>query len=86
MNLFQLKQVGSIIQEYLIEINKNNIIEMFDLKPFNIRVQSIERTFVDKIFAICDYYLGQRIEEHSRHIYDLYKIKPIVYDKKQKMS
>ena len=41
-------------------------------------MQALERTFVDKIFAICDYYLNGRVTHQSRHIYDLYKILPLM--------
>ncbi|MBR6287734.1 MAG: nucleotidyl transferase AbiEii/AbiGii toxin family protein, partial [Acholeplasmatales bacterium] len=34
----------------------------------------LERTFIDKLFAIADYYLANEKSEHSRHLYDLYKI------------
>jgi hypothetical protein len=46
------------------------------LQPFKVKVQSIERTFIDKAFAVADYYLGNRAQMHSRHIYDLYKLYP----------
>jgi len=46
----------------------------YNLEPFTVQVQSIERSFIDKVFAICDYYLCAQAENHSRHIYDLYKI------------
>lgn len=70
--------VGSIVYGYLSESGLNEIIEQHELMPFQIKVQSAERTFVDKIFALMDYYLSGRIEEHSRHIYDLYKLLSIV--------
>lgn len=38
------------------------------------KIQSIERTFIDKIFAICDYHLHGTYERFSRHIYDLHMI------------
>ena len=41
------------------------------LEPFEIRVQTLDRTLVDKVFALCDYLVGERIERNSRHIYDL---------------
>ena len=50
----------------------------FRLDPFEMKVQGIDRTLVDKIFAICDYYMQDRVKKHSRHIYDIYKILPIV--------
>lgn len=38
----------------------------------SLKVQSSERTFIDKIFALADYYVSDRITEHSCHIYDIY--------------
>lgn len=67
---------SSLIYDYLKQRKLDDIISQFGLGPFNVRVQALERTFADKIFAICDYYLSGRIETQSRHIYDLYKILP----------
>ncbi len=48
-------------------------------------VQSLERTFADKVFAICDYYIDRNIKGHSRHIYDLYMLLPkITFDEEFK--
>lgn len=53
----------------------------YNLAPFKMKVQSMARTMIDKVFAICDYYLGQKeIDKHSRHIYDIYKLLPLVPD------
>ena len=68
--------VSSMIYDHLKEGNLEDVIAEFDLQPFNIRVQSLQRTFVDKIFALCDYYLGGRTEKMSRHLYDIHKILP----------
>ncbi len=51
------------------------IIDKCGLTPFKIKVQSLERTFIDKLFAIADYYLSGEKSEHSRHLYDLFKMK-----------
>lgn len=53
-------------------------IEKFMLLPFSMKVQGIDRTLADKIFAICDYYLQDKVQKHSRHIYDIYKLFPLV--------
>lgn len=53
-----------------------DIIQEFGLEPFEMTLQSLERTFADKVFAICDYYMGKNIKRHSRHIYDLYMLLP----------
>lgn len=53
-------------------------IEEFYLEPFEMKVQGIDRTLVDKVFAICDYYMQDRVKMHSRHIYDIYKLLQLV--------
>lgn len=50
----------------------------FRLDSFEMKVQGLDRTLVDKVFAICDYYMQDRVKKHSRHIYDIYKLLPIV--------
>lgn len=68
------KKVSSLICDFWKEKGyKESIIE-FEMEPFEIRVQTLERTFVDKVFAICDYSISNKISGHSRHIYDLYKL------------
>ena len=52
--------------------------EEFSLIPFSMKIQGIDRTLADKIFAICDYYLQGKEQKHSRHIYDIYKLLPLV--------
>ena len=51
-------------------------IEKFSLSDFKMKTQCIERTFIDKVFALCDYFLQNKIPSHSRHIYDIYKLLP----------
>lgn len=53
-------------------------LENFCLEPFEMKVQGLERTLADKVFAICDYYMQGRVKKHSRHIYDIYKLLQIV--------
>lgn len=64
----------SFVYDYLKQENREDIISRFSLEPFELKVQKVERTFIDKLFAVGDYYLANRITEHSRHIYDLYKL------------
>ena len=33
---------------------------------------------IDKLYALADYYLAGTIAEHSRHIYDIYKLLSVV--------
>ena len=53
-------------------------LENFHLEPFEMKVQGLDRTLVDKVFALCDYYMQDRVKKHSRHIYDIYKLLQIV--------
>ena len=41
------------------------------LHSFEMRVQTLERTFIDKVFAICDYYMEGKTYRQSRHLYDI---------------
>lgn len=68
----------SFIYDYLKQIDREDLIKQFSLESFELNVQGIERTFIDKIFAVGDYYLDNKITEHSRHLYDLYKLFDVV--------
>lgn len=55
-----------------------DLMKEYCLEPFEMKVQGIDRTLADKIFAVCDYYLQNKVEKHSRHLYDIYKLFPLV--------
>lgn len=71
-------QATSIIYDYLKENGYDNLIAEYNLEPFNVNVQAAERTLIDKLYALGDYYLCDAVQEHSRHIYDIYKLLDIV--------
>ena len=78
--------VDSYVYQFL-KTENMDIVDEYSLSPFVMQTQSLSRTFIDKIFAVCDYYLKQNetgvpcIARHSRHIYDLYMIRPrVVFD------
>lgn len=73
----EIKSVDSLSYGYLIK-NHKELAEEFGLAPFDMRVQSLNRTFIDKIFALCDYYMEGKSKRYSRHLYDLYKLRPLV--------
>lgn len=68
------RMVDNYIYRFLKKINRLDLAEKYDLMPFEITTQTVERTLVDKVFALCDYYMQGEIERHSRHLYDIYKI------------
>jgi len=46
----------------------------FDAAEFMMNVQTMERTFVDKVFAVCDYKIHNMQDRDSRHLYDICKL------------
>lgn len=74
------KQLGNYIFDALGNEEKE-FIKIYDLGVFPMRVQSLNRTLIDKIFAVCDYYLQGKSHRNARHLYDIYKLsKNIVVD------
>lgn len=68
----------SIIYDYLNNNGYDDLIAQYGLEPFELNVQTAERTLIDKLYALGDYYLSDSVHEHSRHIYDIYKLLDIV--------
>ena len=68
------RTVDNYIYRFLKKINKMDLALKYDLMPFEILTQTIERALVDKVFALCDYYIQGEATGHSRHLYDIYKI------------
>lgn len=66
--------INSLIGEWLTVTGKTALIEKYELQPFEIRVQTLERTLVDKVFAICDYMERNITLRQSRHIYDISRL------------
>lgn len=47
---------------------------LFEGAEVMMNVQTVERTFVDKVFAICDYKIQNMQDRDSRHLYDICKL------------
>lgn len=74
----EIKQASSMIYDYLKVVGNDEAIAQYELEPFDIRVQTLDRTLVDKVFAVCDYMLDNKAERQSRHIYDLSRLLTLV--------
>ena len=74
----ETKQFACFIGEYLESIDRHDLVVEYGLEPFELQVQTLTRTLVDKTFAICDYYLSKRCHRHSRHIYDISKLIDVI--------
>lgn len=62
----------------MMESEAPDLIKDFELEPFSMKVQGLDRTLADKIFAICDYYMQNTVQKHSRHLYDIHMLLPLV--------
>ncbi len=71
----EMHKVGSSIGKFC-EKRKIELPIPFEAANVSMRVQSLERTFIDKIFAICDYRIQNMQDRDSRHLYDVAKLFP----------
>lgn len=68
------RSAASLIYEFMAHGGFTDMIERYGLQPFMVHTQTLARTLIDKVFAICDYYLSGRTERCSRHLYDIKKL------------
>lgn len=65
------------LSNYILDVlgtAEEELMRTCDLTPFSMRVQSLNRTLIDKIFAVCDYYMQGKNHRNARHLYDIYKL------------
>ena len=67
----QSVEIHNFIGDYLENRDRKDIAEQFFLDRFFMNLQSLERTYIDKIFALCDYYIAG---ENQKDIPDIYMI------------
>ena len=72
------KTAQTIIGRYLEEIGRKDLVEKYNLESFKVKTLTKERTFVDKVFAICDYHISKKLERQSRHIYDIHQLLSLI--------
>ena len=74
----QTVEIRNYIGDYLEGRGRTDLAERFSLGRFSMNLQSLERTYIDKVFALCDYYLQGRSKRYSRHLYDIFKLTPLI--------
>lgn len=67
--------VDSIVGSNMVR-ESQQFVDEYLLQPVSVKVQSLERTCIDKVFALCDYCMRKEYLRNSRHIYDIHKILP----------
>lgn len=70
--------IDNYIGNYFKERDREDLATQFSLEDFPMKLQSLERTYIDKIFALCDYYIQGRSKRCSRHLYDIYKLTSLI--------
>ena len=74
----QTVEIRNYIGDYLEGRGRVDLAERFSLDRFSMNLQTLERTYIDKVFALCDYYLQGKSKRYSRHLYDIYKLTPLI--------
>ena len=67
----EVHNIQPILYKYANKNEREIFIKEFNIQPFNIRVQKLERIFVDKLFAAEVYFEKQMYVDLSKHLYDL---------------
>ena len=70
---FEKRVVGSFVGKFCHD-REITLPIPFEAAEVIMNVQSIERTFVDKVFAVCDYKIQNMQDRDSRHLYDICKL------------
>ncbi len=67
--------IGSYLGDLFKKKKRFDLASQYMLDEFEMKLQSINRTYIDKIFALSDYYMQGKSKRYSRHLYDIYKLK-----------
>ena len=67
----EVHKIEPIIYKYANKQEKDMLSKEFDIEPFEIKVQKLERIFIDKLFAAELYFEKQMYMDLSKHLYDL---------------
>ena len=64
-------KIESFIHKYSTDEQKRVLEKDFDLGEFEIETLTIERIFIDKVFAAAAYYRKQQYPDLAKHLYDI---------------
>jgi len=67
----EIHTIEPILYKYATIEEREILIKEFDIKPFDMKVQKLERIFIDKMFAAQLYFQKQMYIDLSKHLYDL---------------
>lgn len=67
----EIHKIEPILYRYANEKEREILAKEFDIAPFEIKVQKLERIFIDKLFAAELYFEKEMYMDLSKHLYDL---------------
>lgn len=67
----EIHTIEPLVYKYANEKEREILTNEFDIHPFEIKVQKLERIFIDKLFAAQLYFQKQMYVDLSKHLYDL---------------
>ena len=68
---FTTYNISPLIYKYATNEQKTILKEKYNISDFNINIISLERIFVDKLFATEFYYIREMYEDVAKHLYDI---------------
>lgn len=68
------KEISSLIAQYLLAIERRDVIERFEMQPFTLNVLDYRRTLVEKIVSLTRFSFAdtRSLTSKIRHFYDIY--------------
>ena len=68
------KEISSLIAQYLLAIDRRDVIESFEMQPFTLNVLDYRRTLVEKIISLTRFSFADTrlLVSKIRHFYDIY--------------
>ena len=68
---YEIYTIEPILYKYANENEKNILKHDFNIEPFDIKVQKLERIFIDKLFAAEFYFEKNMYIDLTKHLYDI---------------
>ena len=73
---YDKRSLQTYIQEYLMKLERHDLVEKFGLEQVTINTLAIERTFLDKVMAVKRHAVCGHLTEKMRHVYDVTMLFP----------
>lgn len=70
------RSLQTYIQEYLMKLERHDLVEKFGLEQVTINTLAIERTFLDKVMAVKRHAMCGNLLQKMRHVYDVTMLFP----------